>query len=565
MDLSAVIIDTIWMLIGAMLIFFMQAGFAMFEAGMTRAKNAGNIVMKNLMDFACGSPVFYLVGYGLMFGAANGFLGGLHPFGFGITKAAEVPVWVHIAFNTMFCATAATIVSGAMAERTKFSAYLLYSVGISAFIYPIVGHWSWGGGWLSGLQILGWNNGFHDFAGSANVHFVGGICALVGSIFLGPRLGKYEKDGTPKAIQGHSITLAALGVFILWFGWFGFTATSTNGLHTMAQVLTVGKVFLCTNLSAAFGALAAMAYTWIRYKKPDVSMTLNGALAGLVAITAGCDAIAPYFSPVIGIIAGVLVSVSVEFFEKKLKIDDPVGAISVHGVNGLWGTLAVGLFAKEGGLFLSGSAGLFLCQFLGALSIFVFVSFAAFVLFGVLKRTVGLRVTASEEIAGLDAQVHGLKNQYSEFTYDFLQNDLQDYVPLPIDTAIPVAVQSEESVGKTMKHITIITRQSKFDALKAELNKIGITGMTVTNVMGCGVQKGADEFYRGTPVDVNLLPKVKVEVVVSKIPVKTVIDSARKVLYTGHIGDGKIFVLNVEDVVKVRTGETGYDALQNAK
>ena len=571
MEVSVMSIDTVWLLLGAMLIFFMQAGFAMVEAGMTRAKNAGNIVMKNLMDFACGSPVFYLVGYGLMFGVANGFLGGIHPFALGLGNAhgmmGTVPLWVHIAFNTMFCATAATIVSGAMAERTKFSAYLLYSIVISAVIYPIAGHWSWGGGWLASLQIAHWSAGFHDFAGSANVHVVGGVCALVGSLFLGPRIGKYEKDGTPKAILGHSITLAALGVFILWFGWFGFTTSSTYGLHSTEQAFTAGHVFLSTNVSAAVGAVAAMAFTWIRFGKPDVSMTLNGALAGLVAITAGCDVIAPWLSSVVGAIAGVLVVLSVEFFEKVLKIDDPAGAISVHGVNGLWGTLAVGLFARDGGLCVTGDASRLLTQLAGAVSIIVFVACCAFVLFGVIKKTVGLRVTASEEIAGLDAQVHGLKSGYAGFLSAFSQEEVQEAeeagVNLPMESAIPVAQLSEAAHGKTMKQVVIVTRQSKFDSLKIALNKVGITGMTVSNVMGCGVQKGASEFYRGTPVDVNLLPKVKVEIVVSKVPVQTVIAAARKTLYTGHIGDGKIFVYDVEDVVKVRTGESGYDALQN--
>ncbi|MBQ7158491.1 MAG: ammonium transporter [Treponema sp.] len=551
-------IDTLWMMLGATLIFFMQAGFAMLETGMTRAKNAGNIIMKNMLDFACGAPVFFLIGYRLMFGV-------LHLDGGSLV--GSVPQWAHVAFNTMFCATAATIVSGAMAERTKFSAYLLCSIVISAVIFPVTGHWSWGGGWLSHLSLMNWTGGFHDFAGSANVHMVGGICALTGAMMLGPRIGKYEKDGKPKAILGHSITLAALGVFILWFGWFGFTSASTYGLHTEEQAFTVGSVFLTTNLSAATATVVTMAFTWLCFGKSDVSLTLNGALAGLVAITAGCDAVEPWAAIVIGAVAGVLVVLSIGFIEKKLKIDDPAGAISVHGVNGLWGTLAVGLFARDGGLFVTGEWGRFLTQAAGAVSILVFVGMCAFVLFIVLKYTTGLRVTASEEIAGLDMQEHGLKNSYAGFQTTFSNEEVEQAeeagVALPIESAIPVAALSDIAAGKKMKEVVIITRQNKFDALKTALNKIGVTGMTVTNVLGCGVQKGASEFYRGVPVDVNVLPKVKVEVVVSKVPVEAVINAARTTLYTGHIGDGKIFVLDVEDAVKVRTGESGYDALQN--
>ncbi len=570
--------DTLWLLLGAALVYFMQAGFAMVEAGMTRAKNAGNIVMKNMMDFACGTPVYWLIGYGIMFGSMK--TGFFHPFIIGTNDSnmvGTVPLWAHVAFNTMFCATAATIVSGAMAERTKFKSYLIYSIFISAVIYPIEAHWTWGSGWLSEFGLLDWTDGFHDYAGSALVHMTGGVCACVGAAILGPRIGKYDSNGKPRAILGHSITLAALGVFILWFGWFGFNPASSYGLHTQEQAAEVSNVFMTTNLAAACATVATMVFTWIRYKKPDVSMTLNGALAGLVAITAGCDSVDPWASAIIGIVAGILVVVSVEFFDKVAKIDDPAGAISVHGMNGLWGSLAVGLFSREGGLFTTGQAGRFLVQLVGTLSIVAFVAIAAFLLFTIIKHTVGLRVTPAEEIGGLDLPEHGLSSGYADFMPQYTPEELAEAqgigLKIPEAQAVPVTIQPSQaqteqkqktSSSDVVAHkVVIITRQNKFDALKNAMNAIGVTGMTVINVMGCGIQKGVSEFYRGAPVTMNLLPKIKVEIVVAKVPVATVVEAAKKALYTGHIGDGKIFVYPVDDVIKVRTGESGYDALQD--
>lgn len=562
-------LDTMWLLLGAALVYFMQAGFAMVETGMTRAKNAGNIVMKNMMDFACGTPAYWLIGYGIMYGSMNGWFGGIDFFGMNIASNnmfGNVPTWAHVAFNTMFCATSATIVSGAMAERTKFKSYIVYSIVISALIYPIEGHWIWGGGWLSKLSILGWT-GFRDYAGSCAVHMTGGVCALIGAAMLGPRIGKYDKNGKPVAIPGHSITLACLGTFILWFGWFGFNPASSYGLSSTAQAMDVSNVFMTTNLAAACATVVTMCVTWIRYGKPDVSMTMNGSLAGLVAITAGCSAVDPWAAAIIGSLAGALVVFSVEFFDKIAKIDDPAGAISVHCVNGAFGTISVGLFARDGGLFTTGQWGSFLVQLVGVVSVAAFVGIAIWIVFKLIDMIFGLRVSAAEEIGGLDLPEHGLVSGYADFMPTFSAAEIAEAkeanVELPVNAAIPVSTVKSASTGKKMSKVVIVTRQNKFDALKAALNTIGVTGMTVANVMGCGVQKGASEYYRGTPVDINLLPKIKVEVVVSKVPVQTVIDTARKALYTGHIGDGKIFIYDVEDVIKVRTGESGYAALQN--
>ncbi len=564
-------LDTMWLLLGAALVYFMQAGFAMVETGMTRAKNAGNIVMKNMMDFACGTPAYWIIGYGIMYGASNAISGGIDLFSARLASQSmfgNVPTWAHLAFNTMFCATAATIVSGAMAERTKFKTYVIYSVVISALIYPIEGHWIWGGGWLSKLTILGWT-GFRDYAGSTAVHMTGGICALVGAAILGPRIGKYDKKGKPVAIPGHSITLACLGTFILWFGWFGFNPASSYGLSSVAQALDVSNVFMTTNLAAACATVTTMCVTWVRYGKPDVSMTMNGSLAGLVAITAGCSAVDPWAAAIIGIIAGALVVFSVEFFDKIAKVDDPAGAISVHCVNGAWGTLAVGLFARDGGLFTTGQWGSFLVQLVGVASVAAFVAVAIWIVFKIEDKTMGLRVPAAEEIGGLDLPEHGLVSGYADFMPQYtpavLEQAKEAGVDIPVSQAVPVTTVTSSETGANAKFskVVIITRQNKFDQLKAAMNTIGITGMTVINVMGCGMQKGASEYYRGSPVDINLLPKIKVEIVVSKVPVRTVIEAAKKALYTGHIGDGKIFVYNVENVVKVRTGEEGYAALQN--
>ncbi len=555
-------INTVWILLGAALVFFMQAGFAMVETGFTRAKNAGNIIMKNLMDFSCGAPVFWIIGFGLMFGGTGKFIGGLDLF----TNAGGD--FATLIFQTVFCATAATIVSGAMAERTKFKSYLVYSIIISAFIYPISGHWIWGGGWLSQL-------GFHDFAGSTAVHMVGGVAALVGAKILGPRLGKYDKDGKPRAIPGHSLTLGALGVFILWFCWFGFNGCSTVSMVDGMDVLA-SKVFVTTNLAAACATVATMVFTWIRYKKPDVSMTLNGSLAGLVAITAGCDVVEPWAAAVIGIIAGIVVVLAVEFFDKVLKIDDPVGAIAVHGCCGALGTILTGVFANEVGLVNGGGFAFLGVQCLGVLSVIVWVAVTMTIVFLAIKKFMGLRASVEEEVLGLDVTEHGLVSAYADFTSTLEEIYVDEPLAAeitgttPIDEAIPVQLKESAPVasdeeGLKFTKIEIVCKQSRFDILKTAMSRIGITGMTVTHVLGYGIQNGKPEFYRGAEVESNLLPKVQVEIVVCKVPVRTVIETAKKILYTGHIGDGKIFISNIENVIKVRTGEEGYDALQDVE
>ncbi len=559
-------VDTMWVLLAAVLVFFMQAGFAMVETGLTRAKNAGNIIMKNLMDFSLGSIAFWVLGFGLMFGlGANGeSLGfiGVPDFFVQRDYSSSFPTLAFLIFQTVFCATAATIVSGAMAERTKFLSYCLYSVIISAVVYPISGHWIWGGGWLSTL-------GFHDFAGSTAVHMVGGVAAFIGAKVLGPRIGKYSEDGKAKAIPGHSLTLGALGVFILWFCWFGFNGGSTVSMTGDDTLLVASSIFVTTNLAAACASGVTMIITWIRYKKPDISMTLNGALAGLVGITAGCDVVSPVGSAFIGIISGIAIVFSVEFFEKVAKIDDPVGAISVHGVCGALGTLLVGLFALDGGLFYGGGLDLLVVQGIGVGSVILWVLVTMSLVFFIIHKTTGLRVSVAEEIAGLDIEEHGLTSSYADFMPSFGGGALPSVLgtPVPIDEAVPVQVVSPHKGSShteaKMTKVVIVSRQSKFDALKKALNDIGVTGITVTQVMGCGMQKGRSEYYRGIPMEMNLLPKMQVETVISKVPVRTVVEATKKALYTGHIGDGKIFIYDVENVIKVRTGEEGYDALQD--
>jgi Amt family ammonium transporter len=556
-------VDTIWVLLAATLVFFMQAGFAMVETGFTRAKNAGNIIMKNLMDFALGSLVFWALGFGLMQGASiGGWIGMPDFFIRGDYGPGTIPTSAFVIFQTVFAATAATIVSGSMAERTKFISYCIYSVVITALIYPVSGHWIWGGGWLAQL-------GFHDFAGSTAVHMVGGIAALIGAKMLGPRIGKYGPDGKPKAILGHSVTLGALGVFILWFGWFGFNPGSTLSATGDDVLASMSSIFVTTNLAAAAGATVAMIVTWVRYKKPDVSVTLNGALGGLVAITAGCDAVSPWGATVIGAVAGVLIVAAIEILDKKLNIDDPVGAVPVHCVCGAAGTLMVGLFALDGGLFYGGGLKLFGIQLLGVGSVALWVTITMFILFTVLKKTVGLRVSAAEEIAGLDSEEHGLASAYADFMPVSIGSDCiaAPVAPdsVPISQAVPVLRERAKAPSSDVKitKVDIITNPHRFEALKDALGKIGITGITVTNVMGCGMQKGGTEFYRGVPVDINLLPKIRLEIVVCKVPVALVVETAKKALYTGKIGDGKIFVYDVENAIKVRTGEEGYDALQD--
>ena len=571
MDMTELIssINTTWVLIAAALVFFMQAGFAMVEAGFTRAKNSGNIIMKNLMDFCIGTPLFWLVGFGIMFGSSSGFFGGIDLFTRGDYSSIlpeGVTFFAYFIFQTVFCATSATIVSGAMAERTKFSAYCIYSAIISLIIYPLSGHWIWGGGWLSQL-------GFHDFAGSTAVHMVGGICAFIGAKILGPRIGKYDKNGNSKAIPGHSIPLGALGCFILWFCWFGFNGGSTVSMVNGGNELA-GKVFFNTNLSAAMATVTVLIITWVLYKKPDVSMTLNGSLAGLVAVTAGCDVVEPWAAAVIGIIAGFALVAAVEFIDKKLKIDDPVGACGVHMVCGSLGTILTGVFCSAASLEEMGMTRgeLLGAQFIGVIATAVWTAVAITITFTIIKKTIGLRVTPEEEIQGLDLPEHGLVSAYADFMPAIPQVDSfersETTGAVPVDEAVPVQLKtapagvSAASDTKITK-IELIIKQEKFEALKDALMGIGITGMTVTHVLGCGAQKGKPEYYRGVIQEISLLPKVQVEVVVCKVPVRTVIETAKKVLYTGHIGDGKIFVYDVENAVKVRTGEEGFDALQD--
>lgn len=574
-----------WVLIASALIYFMQAGFALCEAGLTRAKNTGNILMKNMMDFCIGTPCYWLVGFGLMFGSTAPIIGRLDPLIRGTYDATNsvvpqtMPLWCYVIFQTVFCATAATIVSGSMAERTNFKAYCVYSAIISLLVYPIGGHWAWGGGWLSTL-------GFHDFAGSAVVHNVGGVIACLGAAMLGPRIGKYDKNGKAKAIPGHNLTAAALGVFILWFCWFGFNGGSTAAMATADDAINASNAFMTTNLAAAVATCVTMVFTWVRYGKPDVSMTLNGALAGLVAITAGCDCVSPVGAFFIGVVAGFLVVLSVEFFDNIAKIDDPVGAVSVHMANGIWGTIAVGLFSTGAdgvgkGLFYGGGVSQLGVQVLGIIAIDAYVLVVMFIAFKIIDKTIGLRVPAQVEIDGLDIHEHGLASAYSGFAIADITNmdmDINDNTDLGEEDVTRASEAQQNAAVKVvqepalvpsldtgMHKISIICRLSKFDELKKALNELGVTGMTMTQVMGCGIQKGSTERYRGAIVDSTLLPKVKVEVIVSKIPVEKVIAAAKKALYTGHIGDGKIFVYNVAKVVKVRTGEEDFAALQDVE
>ena len=563
MEFSAV--NTIWVLLGAALVFFMQAGFAMVETGFTRAKNAGNIIMKNLMDFAIGTPLFWLTGFGIMFGGAEAFIGGFDPLVRGDYSGilpAGVPLPAYLIFQTVFCATAATIVSGAMAERTKFISYCIYSAVISAVVYPVSGHWIWGGGWLAQM-------GFHDFAGSTAVHMCGGVAALIGAKVLGPRIGKYTEDGKPNAILGHSLTLGALGVFILWFCWFGFNGCSTVAMDSDAAVYSAGNIFVTTNLAAATATAATMVITWLRYGKPDISMTLNGSLAGLVAITAGCDMVSPAGAFFIGLIAAFVVVFGIEFIDKVCKIDDPVGAIGVHGMCGAAGTLLTGVFAVDGGLVYGGGFSFLGIQLLGVVCVILWVSVTMIITFNVLKHTIGLRASEEEETKGLDVTEHNLASSYADFMPMVFMGKAKEGAAdagVSVEKAVPVEhYPSAKPVSANVKlsKVVMIFNQARFTALKDALTDLGVTGMTITQVMGCGTQKGHVNYYRGIKVEeAALLPKMKLEVVVSKVPVEDVIETARKALYTGNIGDGKIFVYDVENVVKVRTGEQGYDALQ---
>lgn len=565
----------VWFLIGAALVFWMQAGFAMVETGFTRAKNAGNILMKNLMDFCIGTVVFILIGFGLLFGEdLIGLIGkpGLDIF----TNYAEFD-WSNFVFNLVFCATTATIVSGAMAERTKFLSYCIYSGVISALIYPIEAHWIWGGGFLAQM-------GFHDFAGSCAIHMVGGISALIGAKILGARIGKFtkEKDGKVKvnAFPGHNLPIGCLGVFILWLGWYGFNGAACTSVEQL------GSVFVTTTVAPAIATVVCMVFTWVKYGKPDVSMCLNASLAGLVAITAPCDVTDVTGALIIGAVAGLLVVFGVWFLDYKLHIDDPVGAVAVHCLNGIWGTIAVGLFATTSapgndsiiGLFYGGGFKQLELQLIGFAAVAAWTTVTITIAFLIIKALGGLRVSEEEEIVGLDACEHGLASAYSGFSIMDISNtmtmDINENTSLGTDkydeasavqkdAAVPVITEYPAAAG--MYKVVVIAKLSRYDHLKKAMNDLGVTGMTVTQVMGCGVQKGAGDVYRGVEMDATLLPKVKVEVIISKIPVDAVITAAKKALFTGHIGDGKIFVYNVAKVVKIRTGEEDFAALQDVE
>lgn len=575
----------VWFLIGAAFVFWMQAGFAMCEAGFTRAKNAGNIIMKNLMDFCIGTVMWFICGASLMLGPniLKGFAGG---FSFDVFTQYGSFDYSAFVFNLVFCATTATIVSGSMAERTKFSSYCIYSAVISAIIYPIEAHWTWGGGFLAQ-----W--GFHDYAGSNCIHMVGGICAFIGAWMLGPRIGKFEKDKNGKvtkvnAFPGHNLVIAALGVFILWLGWYGFNGAAAT------DVPTLGSVFLTTTVAPAVATVVCMLFTWIKYGKPDVSMCLNASLAGLVAITAPCDVTDCAGAAIIGAVSGVLVVFGVWFNDNVSHVDDPVGAVAVHMFNGIWGTLAVGLFATdtapgfavagiEKGLFYGGGFTQLGKQLIGMLITIVWTVVTIYIAFTIIKNTVGLRVSEDEEIIGLDATEHGLPSAYAGFSIMDISNTMtmevnentnlgsdsyEEASEVKKNAAVPV-IRGDQApipdIESGISKVVIIAKLSRYDVLKRAMNELGVTGMTVTQVMGCGIQKGAGEKYRGVEIDTTLLPKVKLEVVVSGIPVDKVIEAAKKTLYTGHIGDGKIFVYPVSRVVKIRTGEEGYAALQDVE
>ena len=582
-EISGVIFG-VWFLIGAALVLWMQAGFAKVEAGFTRAKNTGNILMKNLMDFCIGTVVFILIGFSLLLG--EDVLGFIGKPGFDIFTSYKDFDWSNFVFNLVFCATTATIVSGAMAERTKFISYCVYSGVISALIYPIEAHWIWGGGWLS--QI-----GFHDFAGSCAIHMVGGISALVGAAILGPRIGKFTKDKNGKitkvnAIPGHNITIGALGVFILWLGWYGFNGAAAKSVEQL------GSIFVTTTIAPALATVVCMIFTWLKYGKPDVSMCLNASLAGLVAITAGCDVTDALGAIIIGSVAGLLVCFGVWFLDNVLRVDDPVGAVAVHMMNGIWGTIAVGLFATNSapgysiadskgnelvGLFYGGGFKLLGLQLTGFVSVAAWTVVTITIVFLVIKATLGLRVSEEEEIIGLDPTEHGLPSAYAGFAIMDVSGDVMDVnentdlgsseyataSQAKKDAAVPVVNATTPASASGIHKVVIISKLTKYDKLRKAMNDLGVTGMTVTQVMGCGIQKGAGERYRGAEVDATLLPKVKVEVIVGNIPVENIIEAAKKALYTGHIGDGKIFVYNVDKVIKIRTGEENLAALADVE
>ena len=609
-----------WVMICAFMVFFFQCGFAMVETGFCRGKNAAHTMTMNFMVFLVGAVGYFLVGFALQMGGSGGAvglgsggsalnamvsipgLGGIMGYkGFMLGGTYDAGIYALFFFQMVFMDTTVTIPTGAMAERVKYSAVVITSFFISMFLYPLFANWVWGGGWLATLgSKFGLGHGVVDFAGSAVVHSMGGMLALSGAIVLGPRIGKFKKDGTARAFPGHNIPMAIIGTIILFFCWFSFNAGSTLN----ASDFRLAVVATNTMIAGAVGGLVAMFYMWAKFGKPDPSMTANGTLAGLVAITAPCAFVNGISAAIIGLVAAILVCLAVPFIENKFKLDDPVGAISVHGVNGFWGVLALGLFAdgKYGdgingisggvtGLFY-GDSGQFVAQLI-CLAVLVIWGFGiSYLFFKILDKTWGLRISPEAELEGLDIPEMGVLaypdqqmvrgdldfdsadnapiKQLERFGYNTQKKPAAPAAPkVDIDKAVPVELVSRPAtaVASDIKitKIEIIIKQSRFEALKLAMNEIGVTGMTVTQVLGCGIQKGKTEYYRGVETEVNLLPKVQVEIVVAKVPVRTVIETAKKVLYTGNIGDGKIFVYDVENVVKVRTGEEGYDALQDVE
>lgn len=555
-DLMIMSADTIWIAICTVLVFFMQTGFAMLETGFTRKKNSCNVIMKNIMDFAVGSIFYWILGFGIMFGATTGVVGVIDLFSNGDYSAASqtIPQPVFMAWQLVFCATSATIVSGAMAERTAFKSYLIYSAVMSAVVYPISGCWIWNAnGWLAQL-------GFHDFAGGTAVHLLGGSAAFAGAAVLGARIGKYDKKKKSRAILGQNIPLAALGAFILWVSWFGFNGGSVVTSESGFDLVAIGSVFMNTILSSSACAVSAMIITWVRYGKSDITMTLNGIVAGLVAVTAGADQLPHYAALLVGVGAAFVMIYGIEFIDHICKVDDPVGAISVHGLCGAFGTIMTGVFSVEKGVIYTGRFNFLGVQLIGVLSVAVYGLAAMTLLFVILKHTVGIRVSEKAEIMGLDRSEHG----WQGIVTDDLISDLSDgnaKSVTQIDLSKPIDRSAYKADGKIRK-VVILMNSSKFESLKDALDEIDITGMTVTNVNGCGIQKGSTDYYRGSEAKSHLLPKIKVEIVISTVPLGLLVDTVKRVLYSGNIGDGKIFVYEVENVIKIRTDEEGKMALE---
>lgn len=608
-----------WVMVCAFMVFFFQCGFAMVETGFCRAKNAAHTMTMNFMVFLVGAIGYFLVGFALQMGGSGGAaglgsggaalnslisipgLGGIFGGkGFLLNGTYDAGIYALFFFQMVFMDTTVTIPTGAMAERVKYSAVVITSFFISMFLYPLFANWVWGGGWLATLgKNFGLGHGVVDFAGSAVVHSMGGMLALAGAIVIGPRIGKFKKDGTARAFPGHDIPMAIIGTIVLFFCWFAFNAGSTlNSADFRLSVVATN-----TMIAGAVGGFVAMIYMWKVYGKPDPSMTANGCLAGLVAITAPCAFVNGISSMIIGIIAGVLVCLAVPFVENKLKLDDPVGAISVHCANGLWGVISLGLFADgtygdgingvSGGVkgLFYGDVKQFIAQLIAVAVLFIWGFGVSFLFFKVLDKVWGLRVSPEDELDGLDVPEMGVLaypdrqlvrseldynsednaeiKQLARFTeYEISKKDYKEASTAEVEKSVPIVSVATTSVGSEhnstgLSKVVILTKQSKFEALKAKMNKIGVTGMTVTQVLGCGMQKGKTEYYRGVETEVNLLPKVQVEIVVAKVPIRAIIEAAKETLYTGHIGDGKIFVYSVENAVKIRTGEEGYDALQD--